>query len=306
MKRATILIVDDQPTNLMILGKALKDDYQIKLAKSGVKAMEILLSENPPDLVLLDIIMPDVDGFEVCRQLKGNSDTAKIPIIFITAKNRECDETKGLDLGAVDYIKKPFSIPIVKARVRTHIELKQHRDILENLSTLDGLTGISNRRRFDEYLRHEWKRAQRDRTPISLIMMDIDCFKLYNDNYGHGAGDECLKQIARTLYESAKRPCDFPARYGGEEFACILANTDSQQAQNFAEIFKENIHDLKILHEFSTVSDKVTISLGITTLIPERSTSPSLLLEQADQALYRAKSRGKNRYCSFDSSEKEI
>ena len=293
--RSTILVVDDQPTNIMVLRETLKDDYQIKMATSGVKAIEIASSEDPPDLILLDIIMPGIDGYEVCKQLKNNSKTEKIPIIFITAKDQEADETKGLDYGAVDYITKPFSLPIVKARIRTHLELKKHRDILEDLSTLDGLTGIPNRRKFDEYLEMEWKRAVRESYPLSLIMIDIDCFKLFNDNYGHAMGDDCLKKVAKDLCATAKRPADFIARYGGEEFVSILPNASIEQAAEFAELLRGNIENLDILHAFSPICDKVTISLGSATIIPTIKKSYDLLIKSADKALYKAKSNGKNR-----------
>ena len=293
--QSTILVVDDQPANIRVLGEALKDDYQIKMARSGEKAIEIANSDTPPDLILLDIIMPELDGHEVCKILKNNSKTEKIPIIFITAKNQEEDETKGLELGAVDYITKPFSIPIVKARVKTHVELKKHRDILEDLSTLDGLTGIPNRRKFDEFIDIEWRRAVRGAYPLSLIMIDIDHFKLFNDNYGHGAGDECLKKVASSLYSSARRPADFVARYGGEEFVAILPESSLEQAKFFAERIRYNIEELNIVHDFSLTAKKITISLGSATIVPTLKNSYQLLVKSADNALYKAKSEGRNR-----------
>ncbi len=293
--QSTILVVDDQPANIRVLGEALKDDYQIKMARSGEKAIEIANSDTPPDLILLDIIMPELDGHEVCKILKNNSKTEKIPIIFITAKNQEEDETKGLELGAVDYITKPFSIPIVKARVKTHVELKKHRDILEDLSTLDGLTGIPNRRKFDEFIDIEWRRAVRGAYPLSLIMIDIDHFKLFNDNYGHGAGDECLKKVASSLYSSARRPADFVARYGGEEFVAILPESSLEQAKFFAERIRYNIEELNIVHDFSLTAKKITISLGSATIVPTLKNSYQLLIKSADNALYKAKSEGRNR-----------
>ncbi|MCK5312676.1 MAG: PleD family two-component system response regulator [Desulfobacteraceae bacterium] len=293
--RSTILVVDDQPTNIRVLGEALKNDYQIKMAISGEKAIEIAASEDQPDLILLDIIMPGIDGYEVCKRLKNNHRTEKIPIIFITAKNQEEDETKGLDYGAVDYITKPFSLPIVKARVKTHLELKKHRDILEDLSTLDGLTGIPNRRKFDDYLNIEWKRAVRDSYPLSLIMIDIDYFKLFNDNYGHGTGDECLKKVANDLSMTARRPADFVARYGGEEFASVLPNTTIENAIEFAELLRLNIEKLNIPHDFSPTYNKVTISLGCASTTPTIKKSYDLLIRSADNALYKAKSDGRNK-----------
>lgn len=292
--RSTILIVDDQPTNIRVLGEALKNDYQIKMATTGEKALEIAGSEAPPDLILLDILMPGIDGYEVCKRLKQNPKTEKIPVIFITAKNQEADETKGLGYGAVDYITKPFSIPIVKARAKTHLELKKHRDLLEDLSTLDGLTGIPNRRKFDDYLEMEWKRAVRGSYPVSIIMIDIDYFKLFNDNYGHSAGDDCLKTVAQSLNMASRRPADFIARYGGEEFVGILPNTFIEKAAEFAQRLRLSVEELHIPHKFSLVSDKITVSLGCAATIPTVKKSYDLLIKNADKALYEAKSKGRN------------
>ena len=275
--RSTILVVDDQPANIMVLGEALKSDYQIKMATSGIKAIDIALSEDPPDLILLDIIMPHMDGYEVCKELKKDLKTQKIPIIFITAKDQEEDETKGLNYGAVDYITKPFSTPIVKARVKTHIELKRHRDLLEDLSTLDGLTGIPNRRKFDEYLKTEWERAVRGSYPLSLIMID-------------------LKKVATKLRMTAKRAGDFVARYGGEEFVSILPNTTAKRASAFAELLRSNIETLNISHKFSFIDNKITISLGVAAIAPAMGASSDILIQTADKALYEAKSNGRNRY----------
>ena len=191
-KKQTVLIVDDAPANIKILGEVFKGSYKVRIATTGPKGLDIAMSPNPPDLILLDIVMPDMDGYEVCRRLKASKRTQNIPVIFITGKSEEADETMGLELGAVDYITKPFSLPIVKARVKTHMELKRHRDILENLSALDGLTGIPNRRRFDEFFEREWLRALREPALLSMIIIDIDFFKAFNDNYGHQAGDEVL------------------------------------------------------------------------------------------------------------------
>jgi diguanylate cyclase (GGDEF)-like protein len=294
MDKNTILIVDDVPANIRILGESLKGNYKIRLATTGKKALEIAGSSNPPDLILLDIIMPAMDGYEVCQELKADSSTEDIPVIFITSMSQEEDETKGLALGAVDYITKPFSLPIVKARVKTHLELKHHRDTLVSLSTLDGLTGIPNRRRFDEFLKIEWLRALRESNPISLIMIDIDHFKYYNDNYGHIIGDDCLKQVAICLAESSHRPADFAARYGGEEFGVILPLTDVQGAVTVAQSLIKQIEELKIPHGSSPVSSRVTISLGVATVLPHRDLSPTILIEGADKCLYQAKEAGRN------------
>ena len=282
------------PANIKILGELLKNEYKIRLATNGEKALQIAGSSNPPDIILLDVIMPVIDGYEVCKRLKADQATKNIPVIFITAMDLEKDETKGLSLGAVDYITKPFSLPIVKARVKTHLELKHHRDILEDLSTLDGLTGIPNRRRFDEILEIEWQRALRESTSLALLMIDIDHFKLFNDNYGHIAGDDCLKLVAKNLAVGIRRPADFLARYGGEEFAAILPMTDLKGAVTVGNSLIEHINVLKIPHAYSPVSNQITISLGTATILPERKQSSVFLIESADKCLYAAKEGGRN------------
>ncbi len=302
LSKPTVLIVDDIPMNIKILGDALKSDYTVRFATDGTKALEIATSSPTPDLILLDIMMPGMDGYDVCRALKKENDTRSIPIIFITAMTQEEDEAKGLELGAVDYITKPFSLPIVKMRIKTHIELKRHRDMLENLSFLDGLTGIPNRRRFDECFDLEWKRSERSSAFLSVIMVDIDLFKQFNDFYGHPHGDDCLKLVAKTLATSVKRASDCVARYGGEEFVCILPNTDIQGAIQVGDAMRQNVETLRMPHERSSVADHVTISLGAATIIPTRDQSRFGLLEVADKNLYRAKADGRNCLKSTDIS----
>lgn len=298
--KSTILIVDDSPTNIKVLGESLKSLYRVRLATNGSKALEIAGSPDPPDIILLDIIMPDMDGYEVCRRLKADSNTKNIPVIFITAKDEEKDETRGLALGAVDYITKPFSLAIVKARLKTHIELKHHRDVLENLSSLDGLTGIPNRRRLDEVLSAEWKKAIVANHPVSLIILDIDHFKLFNDNFGHVAGDDCLKMVAALLKQSIHRPQDMAARYGGEEFVILLPSTDMAGAKSVAEGFMTKLNNAQIAHAFSLTSDHLTCSLGIATIEPTEENTIPELFENADKCLYQAKMAGRNRYHFID------
>ena len=302
LPKPTILITDDIPMNIKILGDALKSDYTVRFATDGLKAIDIAASFPPPDLILLDIMMPGMDGYDVCRALKADQITRYIPIIFITAMSQEDDEAKGLELGAVDYITKPFSLPIVKARIKTHIELKRHRDMLERLSLLDGLTSIPNRRRFDECFEIEWKRSERSSTFLSVIMIDIDFFKQFNDCYGHPHGDDCLKQVAKTLAGSVKRASDCVARYGGEEFVCILPDTDIQGAIQVGDAMRQNVEALGMAHERSTAANHVTISVGVATTIPTRDQSRFGLLEVADKNLYRAKASGRNCLKSTDIS----
>lgn len=305
VRREKILVVDDSPVNIRILADGLKSNYELIVATSGEAALRRAFSDSPPDLVLLDVMMPVMDGYEVCRRLKADERTKNIPVIFITARNTEEDETKGLELGAIDFIAKPFSLAIVNARVRTHLELKRKSDILESLAFLDGLTGIPNRRRFDTVLENEWKRAARCAQPLALIMIDIDHFKPFNDTYGHGAGDKCLRLVADVLRGCQKRASDFVARYGGEEFASVLPGAGSREATDLGEIMRKKVEAMNIEHSGSS-SCRVTISLGISSVIPSPLSSPSLLKEAADRALYQAKAEGRNRSRSVDLSEEPV
>ncbi|KAA0581684.1 PleD family two-component system response regulator [Azospirillum sp. Sh1] len=292
--RPKILVVDDIPSNVHVLSRILKDDYDIYFATDGEKALDLVQSRMP-DLVLLDIMMPGMDGFEVCRRIKDDPTTHDIPVIFISAKSEVEDETRGLEVGAIDFITKPISPPIVKARVRNHLLLKRQTDLLRSLSFLDGLTGIANRRRFDETMAREWRRCARSHLPLSLVILDVDHFKAYNDQYGHQAGDECLRIVAEVLAERARRPSDLVARYGGEEFVCLLPETDGPGAARVAEGFRAAVAERRIPHAQSPVAPYVTISLGVATVIPSLDSSPEKLAEMADQLLYRAKRTGRNR-----------
>lgn len=292
----SILIVDDEPTNLQLLGGILaKEGYQIDYARDGEEAIRIARSGDY-DLILLDIMMPGIDGYEVCRRLKMETITQNVPVIFVTAMGKVVDEQKGLLLGAVDYIKKPFSIPIVRTRVETHLVLKRQRDILNKLSSLDGLTGIANRRFLDENLLRHWRHSIREQKPVSFIMIDIDCFKLYNDTYGHLEGDTCLKKLASMFKECLKRPGDFVARYGGEEFAVVLPETDKSGLCYILEKLWKATQELKIDHKESTVSKFVTISQGGVTILPRQESSLEAIISRSDQLLYKAKKKGRNRY----------
>lgn len=290
-----VLIVDDTVTNIQLLVGILGNDYVLKAATSGEKALELANKQDKPDIILLDIMMPDMDGYTVCKKLKSDSATSAIPVIFVSAKDEVKDQMKGFNLGAVDYIVKPFEPPLVKARVKTHINLKLRTEMLEKLAMVDGLTGIANRRRFDETYKSECSRSLRNRKPLSLIMIDIDYFKAYNDAYGHGAGDECLIQVAHQLRDTLNRESDFIARYGGEEFIIILPEIDPTGTRIVAEKLKEDIETLNILHEYSKTTDHVTISVGCVNSIPENETECLQLLKQVDEQLYRAKESGRNR-----------
>ncbi len=229
-------------------------------------------------------MMPGMDGYEVCARLKQNPVTARIPVLFVSSRDDEEDEARGLSLGAIDYIVKPIRPSIVQARVRNHIELKRSRDLLEQLTTQDHLTGISNRRRFDYSLAQEWQRAAREQTPLSLVAIDIDHFKAYNDHYGHPQGDQCLIRVARALATCVTRPTDLVARCGGEEFAGLLPSTDSTGAARLAGQMRAAIEAEGLEHARSPTHPHVTISLGVATVVPQAQESASSWWDLADVA----------------------
>jgi diguanylate cyclase (GGDEF)-like protein len=290
-----ILIVDDVPDNIRVLSRMLADEgHHLTAATSGREALE-LAEIWMPDLILLDIMMPEMDGYEVCTTLKATSQLSEIPVIFITALADADDETHGLSLGAVDYITKPFKEAVVRLRVRTHLELKRQRDLLDRLCHLDSLTGIPNRRAFDEQFDREWRRAIRAQEPLAAAMIDIDHFKEYNDTYGHPAGDSCLRQVAGILAEGLNRGGDFVARYGGEEFICLFIGADVRGVEAVGEKLRAAIEALRIPHATSPVSPWVTVSVGSAICQPTSEILPVTLVEAADAQLFLAKRSGRNR-----------
>jgi diguanylate cyclase (GGDEF)-like protein len=288
-----ILIVDDIPANIKSLAAILKDDYKTLLANSGEKALEAVSSYDI-DLILLDVEMPGMDGYEVLKILKQTQSTADIPVIFVTGQNEEKDETRGLELGATDYITKPANKPILKARIKNHIISKKRKDALEKLSIIDGLTGVANRRHFDQFLEQEWRRSVRSGLSMAIILIDIDHFKLYNDNLGHGAGDDCLKAVAQTLKNTLMRSTDLLARYGGEEFVAVLPQVEHSGGATTSERLRHCVAAMKIPHPQSSTADYVTISVGCASIMPTRGSHPKPLLEAADKMLYKAKEQGRN------------
>jgi diguanylate cyclase (GGDEF)-like protein len=292
-----LLVVDDQPINIQVMYRCFAGDYQVFMATSGEQALNICKS-NPPDLILLDVVMPGLDGFEVCKQLKADASTWHIPVIFVTAHTDPTQETHGLNLGAVDFIAKPINPDVVRARVKTHLTLKFQSDLLRKLVFLDGLTGVFNRRYFDQQISTEWARAARNNKPLSLILLDVDFFKLYNDRYGHQAGDDALRLVAHTLKSSLRRPADLVARYGGEEFACVLPETSHEDAQVIAEELERQIRTLGIPHQSSTVDTVITISVGLATRVGNSDDDVTSLIGLADKLLYQAKHTGRGQVCS--------
>jgi diguanylate cyclase (GGDEF)-like protein len=298
-RKPRVLLVDDQRVHLQVLHRALGGDYQLFMATSGTQALKVA-REQQPDLMLLDIVMEDMDGFAVLRQLRDDPLTRDIPVMFVTAHSGEDIETRCLEAGAVDFVTKPINASVVRARVRTHLTLKFQSDLLRSLAFVDGLTGVANRRQFDERLAVEWARAQRHGTPLSLILADVDHFKAYNDHYGHQAGDEALRRVAACLRESVHRGTDLVARYGGEEFVCLLPDTDAADAVRLAEQQLEAVRLMAIPHRLGAEGGVLTISLGVATRRgpAQPGWQSAALLGLADAQLYEAKRAGRARVCA--------
>lgn len=297
LPRPRVLIVDDQMFNILALNNIFKEDCDTFMATSGEQALE-QANNILPDIILLDIVMEGMDGFAVCEQLKSNTHTSAIPVIFITSHFDEADEVHGFELGAADFIHKPVNPLITKVRVGNQIALKRQADLLHSIALIDGLTGIANRRQFNQQLALHWMQANREKAAISLLMIDVDYFKLYNDHYGHPKGDECLIRVAHAIKESLQRPYDLVARYGGEEFACILPKTDPEGANYIAKQILESVNSLIIPHENSEISKCVTVSLGGITTVPGMFVnSTDELIIASDEQLYNAKQSGRARVC---------
>lgn len=299
-KKPTILVVDDMTTTLLLLHDLLKDTYEVKIAKSGTKALEILESPNDIDLILLDIEMPDINGYDVCKRIKNNETIKNIPIIFITGRTSQEDEEYGLNLGAIDYITKPFNKTITKLRLKNYLEMKIKNDLLEKISMYDGLTNIRNRRYFDETFEKTFNEIKRDKKSLAVLMIDIDFFKPYNDNYGHGQGDETLRKVAKALEKTIKRASDFVARYGGEEFVILLKDINKDGVEAVANNLLNAIRELKITHEFSKIENYVTVSIGVSYYNSSSDITKLELLLKADETLYNVKNSGRNNFAILE------
>lgn len=323
MEKIPILIVDDRKENLLTLENLLdKPELELVRAESGNEALAKVFDYEFA-LILMDVQMPGMDGYETAELMRGSTRSKSIPIIFVTAARMDREHMfKGYDSGAVDYLFKPLEPQILRSKVDVFLELHRQRRQLEEktkeldakilelevlqkeleeknarlevLSSLDGLTGLFNRRYFDDNLRKEWKQALRTGTSLSLLIVDIDHFKKFNDHYGHLEGDDCLGKVAQALYEALLRPIDIVARYGGEEFTAILPNTDLEGAEMVARRMMENVARLEIPHPASPVSARITVSIGATTMIPTNELAATTLLDYADKALYEAKEAGRN------------
>ncbi|SDB70588.1 diguanylate cyclase [Belnapia rosea] len=292
-QRSVVLIVDDEVSNIEILSAILEDDYEICFATSGEEALAVARSASP-DLVLLDVLMPGMDGYEVCSRLKADPVLADLPVIFTTALGEQAAELRGLELGAIDYLHKPVSPVIVQARVRNHLEMKRMRDELAQLAVTDALTGLGNRRRLETTLVREAARLALDAAELSVIILDIDFFKRFNDSYGHSAGDRCIAMVAATLNRAVHRASDLAARFGGEEFACILPGTSHHEAMEVARTIRDRVRGLGIPHSGSETAPFVTVSLGVATATCFPGLDPANWIKAADAQLYLAKAAGRN------------
>ena len=321
MKKPAVLLIDDEEAILAGISYVLeKNGYRVVTANGGEQGLEVFKKENL-QLVITDLVMDGIGGLEVLKQVKEIE--PETMVVIMTGHGEMDSSIEALRLGASDYLLKPCKEEELLFRVtrcfeklqmlndakKTNEKLKKsvikHQELekslrasnkqLELLSTLDGLTGIANRRTFEKFLEREWKSSMRHTQPATAIMMDIDFFKLYNDTYGHQAGDDCLKKVAHTIEKSLRRPGDLVARYGGEEFVAILSDTPKKGAFGLAEKVRASVEALEIPHQASPVNKFVTISLGVASRVPERGDASSILISEADQSLYKAKQEGRNR-----------
>ncbi len=309
--KPTLFVVDDDPGTITVVNRMLSGEGRLRFATNGENALQ-LIRQDPPDLILLDVEMPGMYGLDVCSELKRDPLLRDIPVIFLTSHGDEATEIAGFMAGGADFISKPPTAALLQARVRTHLRLKQASDALREAALIDGLTGITNRRRFDESLSTEWLRAARGHRPLAMIMIDIDLFKAYNDHYGHQAGDHALRDVAQAMELALLRPGDHVARYGGEEFVLLLPETDTEGALTVARRLRQAVDALAIPHETSPFDARLTISMGISAydrgcrswqMADETARSNDAfppytgedLLAAADQALYAAKSAGRHR-----------
>jgi two-component system chemotaxis family response regulator WspR len=312
-----VLLVDDQTMVGEAIRRLLVDQANVDFHYCSNPAEAITVATQIlPTVILQDLIMPGVDGLTLVRQYRANAITKDIPIVVLSTNEDPVTKSEAFSAGANDYLVKiPDKVELI-ARIRYHSkayinqlqrdeayralresqkQLMETNFELQRLTNVDGLTELSNRRHLNEYLELEWKRAVRDQNPLSLLLIDVDDFKRYNDAHGHLAGDEVLKKVAETLRSNSQRSTDLPARFGGEEFALVMPATPAAGGQHVSERLRQNIEDLNVSHGASSVADYITVSIGLASVIPQRAESYVHLIETADKALYEAKRMGKNR-----------
>lgn len=308
-----VLIVDDSRTYQAMLASYMADmGFQSIAAMNGREALDIFTDEWP-DLILLDVNMPGMSGYETARQFRdlGEEWAHWVPIIFLSGSIEDRDIVMGIEAGGDDYLAKPISEVVLHAKIKAMMRMADHRrtsievaealskanEKLEQLSRNDGLTGIANKRYFIEYMKHEWFSCMRNQSPVSLLFIDVDYFKPYNDHYGHLKGDGCLKKVAQALHDATRRNSDMAFRYGGEEFAIILPETGHEGMCYMGQVMVQTVHDLQLAHAYSSADNVVTISVGGATMVPQKGSKPAIVIEQADKGVYKAKESGRNRFC---------
>jgi diguanylate cyclase (GGDEF)-like protein len=307
-QKLKILLVEDDPFAKHMLAHILESTgYVVFTAANGVDGLNLFYQDPQIDLIVSDMNMPEMNGQEMIQEIRQRE--SDIPIIVLTSNREIKTAIETIYSGADDYLLKDENIQetflhsirkvwdrhcLEKEKQQLMVDLERKNRELERLSFLDGLTEIANRRYFDMVIRQEWRRSIREKKPLSLLMVDIDYFKFYNDTYGHQAGDRCLKQVAEALDDSLKRPGDFVARYGGEEFVGVLPNSDMAGAMAVARKMHDKVAALALAHEASKSGDYITISIGIATTLAGKQTSLQYLIKSADDALYKAKKNGRN------------
>lgn len=310
-----LVVEDDTTTRMMICSMIEQQGYRVLENTNGEECLETC-QNSKPSMILLDGVMPRLDGFSCCAKLQSILGDECPPVLIITALDDSESVDRAFEVGATDYITKPIHWPVLLQRVKRLLqtrwamnELKRQiekerllteqleiaNQKLKKIASVDELTQIANRRSFDLYLRREWDRMSREKAYLSLMLCDVDFFKLYNDTYGHQAGDRCLQQVASVLKENAKRPADLVARYGGEEFVLILSRTTAKGAMEIGENIRQQIKDQNIAHASSHISTGVTISIGVASIVPIPSFPAEKLIAKADEALYWAKEQGRDR-----------
>lgn len=291
--RPKILVVDDDEISATISQNALQDAYQVSCVRTGEEALDHC-NTFPPDLILLDIEMPGMSGIEVCQQLKHNPQTNPIPIIFVTAHSGRDEEDACWQAGCTDFVNKPYSISTLRHRINAHVTAKLMADELKMQSSLDGLTGLRNRRYTDEYLDRQLRQSARSLDNLSIMMIDVDKFKNLNDQHGHLAGDDCLKHIAKVLQQNLARPLDCVGRFGGEEFLVVLPSTNLEGAKRIASALLLGVNEPVSLESVGSPI-QLSVSIGVA-CCQHGNVSVKCLINEADQRLYDAKNNGRNQY----------
>lgn len=294
----SVLIIDDDINLVRQVGEYLQPDFDVSFATTAYDGLE--LAKTQPEVILLDVNLAEVNGFELCRSLKSNKETADIPVIFITSATTLEDQTEAFNVGAVDFVHKPLELPILKMRIMTHAKLFRQSKMFDRMSQTDSLTELYNRRKFSEDMTQELYRSQRNQQGFCLILIDVDDFKAFNDNYGHAEGDKCLQYVARVLKENGSRAIDGTYRIGGEEFAILLPETALEGAQTVCQNILQQLKTDCIVHEHASNADYVTVSMGIAMYSFDNKETMEQLFKRCDDALYKAKQQGKNQYLTAD------